>query len=136
MRKTKKILVCLLTAVMMLAALPAGVSAADGNSTTAGDFKITGGVDNTDFSYDNTSGVLTVNDGANLTISMADGATTPTSDRIVIAQSATATITLDEVSITAPQEKSAIEILSGSTLTLILSTGSESSLVGRKLGQQ
>ena len=98
------------------------------NNTVAGAFNITGGSSGTAYTYDD--GVLTVNNGANITISMSDGATAPTSDRIVIAQNATATITLNGVKINAPQQTSAIELSSGSNLTLILPTGSESNLVG------
>ena len=64
---------------------------------TVGAFTITG---NTAYSY--SDGVLTIKDGADITISMKDGATKPTSDRIVVAEGATATITLDGVKITAP----------------------------------
>ena len=93
------------------------------NNTVAGAFNITGGSSGTAYTY--ADGVLTVNNDANLTISMADGATDPTSARIVIAQSATATITLDGVSIKAPQQTSAIDLSTGSKLTLILPTGTE-----------
>lgn len=95
--------------------------------TVAGAFSITGGTNGTDYTY--ADNVLTVNDGANLTISMTDNTAT-TSDRIVIAQNATATITLDGVKIKAPQQTSAIDLSSGSKLTLILPTGTSSSLVG------
>lgn len=98
------------------------------NNTVVGAFNITGGTNGTDYTY--ADNVLTVNNGANITISMSDGATAPTSDRIVIAQNATATITLDGVKISAPQQTSAIDLSSGSKLTLILPTGMESSLVG------
>lgn len=97
------------------------------NNTVVGAFHITGGTNGTDYTY--ADGVLTVNNGANLTISMADNTAT-TSDRIVIAQNATATITLDGVEIKAPQQTSAIELSSGSKLTLILPTNSTSSLEG------
>lgn len=97
-----------------------------GNSAVAGAFRVSG--DSSGYSY--ADGVLTVNDGANLTISMASNSTSPTSDRIVIAQSATATITLDGVKINAPQQQSAIDLSVGSKLILILPTGTESSLVG------
>ena len=123
MRKIRNWLASM-TALALLALLPVTALAAD----ETGDFKITGGTEGTDYTY--ADGVLTVNNNADLTISMASNSITPTSDRIVVAASATATITLYGVSITAPQEKSAIEIPSGSTLTLILPTGSESSLVG------
>ena len=95
--------------------------------TVAGAFNITGGTNGTDYTY--ADNVLTVNNGANLTISMTDN-TAITSDRIVIAQNATATITLDGVKIKAPQQTSAIDLSSGSKLTLILPTNSTSSLEG------
>lgn len=96
------------------------------NSTVVGAFNITGGSSDTAYTY--ADGVLTVNNGADLTISMSDGATAPTSDRIVIAQNATATITLNGVKIKAPQQTSAVDLYSGSDLTLILAEGSENSL--------
>ena len=65
---------------------------------TAGAFTITGNTEG----YSYSDGVLTVQNGADITISMKDGATTPTSDRIVVAEGATATITLNGVNITAP----------------------------------
>ena len=98
------------------------------NNTVVGAFNITGGSSGTAYTY--SDGVLTVNNGANITISMSNGGTDPTSDRIVIAQSATATITLDGVEIKAPQQTSAIDLSSGSKLTLILPTNSTSSLEG------
>ena len=98
------------------------------NNTVVGAFNITGGSSGTAYTY--ADGVLTVNDGAHLTISMSGSSAAPTSDRIVIAQNATATITLNGVKIKAPQQTSAVDLSSGSKLTLILLTGSESSLVG------
>ena len=97
------------------------------NTLADSGFTVEGGTNGTAYTY--ADGVLTVNNGANLTISMTDNTAT-TSDRIVIAQSATATITLDGVKIKAPQQTSAIDLSSGSKLTLILPTGTSSSLVG------
>ncbi|MED9902667.1 MAG: InlB B-repeat-containing protein [Lachnospiraceae bacterium] len=95
------------------------------NNTVAGAFNITGGTKDTDYTY--ADNVLTVNDGANLTISMADNTAT-TSDRIVIAESATATITLDGVEISTGATTSAIDLSASSNLTLILSAGSDNNL--------
>ena len=67
-----------------------------------GGFTVTG--ESSSYSYSN--GVLTVNNGANITISMTSGATTPTNDRIVVAENATATITLNGVNITGPAQDS------------------------------
>ncbi|HIT34618.1 MAG TPA: InlB B-repeat-containing protein [Candidatus Faecousia intestinigallinarum] len=95
-----------------------------GNSKAVGDFLITGA----DSGYSYSSGVLTVNNGADITISMKDGATTPTSDRIVIASSATASITLDGVSISTGATTSAIDLSANSNLTLILPADSDNNL--------
>ena len=103
---------------------------------TTGAFKVTGGSEGTDYSYSN--GVLTVNSGANITVSMSDGATTPTSDRIVVAENATATITLNGVNITGasyniPNDEAAtspIDLAAGATLTVILNDNSTNTLTG------
>ena len=76
-----------------------------------------------------------MNDGANITISMANGATTPTSDRIVIAQNATATITLNNVYITPTDAGtsdgySGIDLGNGATLNLTLSDDSTNEING------
>ena len=98
-------------------------------------FNITGGTANTDYTYSN--GVLTVKNGANLTISMADGATTPTSDRIVVNTGASASITLNGVNITGAGTSdtntttySAITLSSNASLTLKLAQGSNNTLTG------
>ncbi len=82
-----------LGALLAVSAAPAVARAA-----TAGAFEVTG--DSEGYSY--SDGVLTVNDGADIAVSMADGATGLTSDRIVVAEGATTTITLDGVNITGP----------------------------------
>ena len=103
----------------------------------AGDFLVAGGTSGTDYTY--ADGVLTVNNGANLTISMAGGATAPTDDRIVVAEDATATVTLNGVNITGVKEEmtgtpaqSPIDLAAGATLTLILSDNSTNTLKGRE----
>ena len=102
----------------------------------AGAFEVTGGISGTDYSY--TNGVLTVYSGANIIISMANGATTPTSDRIVVAESAAATITLAGVNITGPANdsisgasaQSAIDIGNNAHLILNLSDNTNNTLTG------
>ena len=92
----RRIASVLLVACLLIGLLPTSALAAEPDAT-AGAFEVTGGTSGTDYSYSN--GVLTVNDGANITISMTSGATTPTTDRIVVAKNATATITLNGVNI-------------------------------------
>lgn len=118
---------------MFVSLIPVGAAPAQAAETkaTAGDFEVEG--DTSGYSY--TNGVLTVNDGANITISMANGATTPTSDRIVIAQNATATITLNNVYITPTDAGtsdgySGIDLGNGATLNLTLSDDSTNEING------
>ena len=87
-----------------------------------GAFNVSGGSEGNDYSY--SDGVLTINNGANLTIST----NSQTSDRIAIASGATATITLSSVNITASAGSPAIDIPSGSSLTLNLAEGSQNTL--------
>lgn len=134
MRKlSRKILSALLALAMFVSLIPVGAAPAQAAETkaTAGDFEVEG--DTSGYSY--TNGVLTVNDGANITISMANGATTPTSDRIVIAQNATATITLNNVYITPTDAGtsdgySGIDLGNGATLNLTLSDDSTNEING------
>ena len=128
----RKPLAALLTLALLVSLLPLGAAPAQA-ADTAGAFEVTGGTLGSDYSYSN--GVLTVNDGANITISMANGATTPTSDRIVIAQNATATITLNNVYITPTDAGtsdgySGIDLGNGATLNLTLSDDSTNEING------
>ena len=95
-----------------------------------GAFAIEGGTSGTNYTY--ADGVLTVKDGANITISMSGDTTTPspTNDQIVVEASATATITLNGVNIAAPDKQSAIDLLSGVKLTLNLADNSTNTLTG------
>ena len=100
-------------------------------SQSTGDFEITG--ESSNYSY--SEGVLTVNSGANITISMASGATTPTSDRIVV--NGNAEITLNGVNITAPSygattgnAQSAIDVSENAHLILNLSDNKNNTLTG------
>lgn len=133
MRKLgRKCMSALLALALLVSVLPFG--AAPAQADTAGAFEVTGGTLGSDYSYSN--GVLTVNDGANITISMASGATTPTSDRIVVAENATATITitLNDVNIKGSANNgnvpSAIDLSPNATLMLVLSENSTNTLAG------
>lgn len=67
----RKPLAALLTLALLVSLLPLGAAPAQAAETkaTAGEFEVEG--DTSGYSY--TNGVLTVNDGANITISMANG---------------------------------------------------------------
>ena len=128
----RKLLATILTLAMLVSLLPIGAAPAQA-AGDIGDFNVTG---NSSYSYAN--GVLTVNDGANITISMDSSETTPTSDRIVVAENATATITLAGVNIKGSDldsnqniaAKSAIDLSNGSILTIDLSANTENTLAG------
>ena len=103
-----------------------------------GAFNVTTNEGSSESAYTYSEGVLTVGDGANITISMASGATTPTNDRIVVAANATATITLNEVKITGPARdaesstpaQSAIDVEENAHLILNLSDNTTNALTG------
>ena len=130
----RRIASVLLTACLLIGLLPTSALAVE--TKAAGAFEVTGGTSGTTYSYED--GVLTVNSGANITISMANGATTPTSDRIVVAANATATITLNGVSITGPARdaesstpvQSAIDVGENARLILNLSDNTTNALTG------
>lgn len=129
----RRILPLLLSLALCLGMLPTAALAVE-TKETAGDFNVTG--DASGYSY--ADGVLTVKNNANITISMASGVTGPTSDRIVVAENATATITLAGVNIKGSDldsnqniaAKSAIDLSNGSILTIDLSTNTENTLTG------
>lgn len=93
-------------------------------AAAAGDFEVTGGTSGNDYSY--ADGVLTINDGAELTIS-TNG---QTSDYIVIASGAKATVILNGVNIGGAfdNEESAIDVSSGAALNIILQAGSTNTI--------
>ena len=115
--------------LLSLLLLPYGMRAETGEA-----FEVTGGTSGTDYSY--SDGVLTVNAGADITISMASGATEPTSDRIVV--NGNAKITLNGVNITGSKydningtdAQSAIDVSENATLILNLSESSQNTLTG------
>ena len=117
--------------------IPASV-AAEETKVTVGPFEITTNEGSDANSYIYSDGVLTVNDGADITISMTSGATEPTSDRIVVAENATATITLAGVNIMGSDldsnqniaAKCAIYLSNGSILAIDLSANTDNTLTG------
>ena len=119
---------------MFVSLIPVGAAPAQAAETkaTAGDFEVEG--DTSGYSY--TNGVLTVNDGADITISMANGATTPTSDRIVV--NGNAEITLNGVNITGAaygsingtDAQSPIDVSENATLILNLPESLQNTLIG------
>jgi len=136
----RKFLAALLTLAMLVSLLPisAAPAQAAGEGESTGAFNVTKNTGSSDNAYTYTNGVLTVNNGANITISMVNDATTPTSDRIVVAANATATITLAGVNIKGSDcdgaqviaAKSAIDLSNGSILTIALSKDTENTLAG------
>ena len=134
MRKlSRKFTSALLTLALLVSLLPIGAAPAQADT---GDFSVKNNTGSSNYTY--ADGVLTVNDGANITISMDSSETTPTSDRIVVAENATATITLAGVNIKGSDldsnqniaAKSAIDLSNGSILTIALSKDTENTLAG------
>ena len=136
-KQLRKTLAAILVLALLVSVLPIGAAPAQAaGERNTGVFNVSGGTSGTDYTY--SGGVLTVNDGANITISMDSDATTPTSDRIVVAENATATITLAGVNIKGSEldsthniaAKSAIDLSNGSILTIVLSKDTENTLTG------
>lgn len=138
--KRRKMLSILLCAALLFSTAPAVPALAVGDEvmdgaadagTQAGDLSVRGGTQDKDFTYDEEKHVLTIKGGADLTIS---GETT--ADRVVVAEDATAKVTLDGVSIIHPNESGkvnyddktdanagigALTLNDGASLTLTLS---------------
>ena len=112
-RRLGAFLLCL---ILLAGLLPVTAGAATGG------FTVSGGTENTDYSY--SSGVLTINTNTHLTISTSS----QTSDRIVIGDGVHANLTLSGVNITAPANTSAIDVPSGASLTLTLANSSTNTL--------
>ena len=136
-KQLRKTLAAILVLALLVSVLPIGAAPAQAaGERNTGVFNVSGGTSGTDYTY--SGGVLTVNDGANITISMDSDATTPTSDRIVVAENATATITLAGANIKGSEldsthniaAKSAIDLSNGSILTIVLSKDTENTLTG------
>lgn len=136
----RKLLTTILTLALLVSLLPIGAAPAQaaGEGESTGAFNVIKNTGSSDNAYTYTNGVLTVNNGANIIISMDNDATTPTSDRIVVAENATATITLAGVNIKGSDRdgaqniaaKSAIDLSNGSILTIDLSANAENTLTG------
>ena len=136
----RKLLATILTLALLVSLLPIGAAPAQaaGEGESTGAFNVTKNTGSSDNAYTYTNGVLTVNNGANIIISMDNDATTPTSDRIVVAENATATITLAGVNIKGSEldsnqniaAKSAIDLSNGSILTIDLSANTSNTLTG------
>ena len=127
----KRIGAFLLCFALLIGLLPTSALAAEATNADTEAFEVTGDIS----SYSYNEGVLTVNNGANITISMASGATEPASDRIVVAANATATITLAGVKITPTDAGtddgySGIDLGSGATLNITLQSGSSNVING------
>ena len=91
MFKISKIITAVLLTLAMSVLVFNGVSV---SAETVGAFTVEGGTDGIDYTYDSTTGVLTINTATPLTISG-----TSTSDRIEVASGISANITLSGVSI-------------------------------------
>ena len=129
----QRISALLLCLALCLGMLPTSALAAEPKATV-GAFEVSGGTSGTAYSYED--GVLTVNSGANITISMASGAAEPTSNRITV--TGNAEITLNGVNITGSEyddinvtnAQSAIDVSDNATLILNLSESSQNTLTG------
>ena len=137
-------------AVMFLAATLIGssvnvptltVKAEETESATTNPFTITGGTENSDFTFsqsDTTGATLTINTGTPLTIS-GGTAGSPITGQIVIASGVEADLTLNGLYLTgvgasrdntSKNAVSAIDLTSSSELTLTLAANSENKLTG------
>ena len=95
-------------------------------------YLITGGTPSQDYTLDDSTNTLTINSNTPLTIST--NATDAITGQIVVAQNVNAKLTLNMVNISAPEGKSAIELSSGSSLTLTLTSYTSNSLTGGNCG--
>ena len=126
----QRIFSILLVLALCLGMLPTSALAVE--TKAAGAFEVAG--ESSSYSY--ADGVLTVNAGADITISMANGATTPTSDRIVV--NGNAEITLSGVKITGSEydsnngtsAQSAIDVSENAQLILNLKENTSNTLTG------
>ena len=101
------------------------------NEQTTGAFTVTDGTLGTDYTYDNNNKVLTINTGTAITIKNTDPST-PTNDRIEVAEGVSANITLAGVNIdvSSMSDTAAFKIADDSTgnVTITLADGSENTL--------
>lgn len=110
--KLKRLLSTLMCMALIFTLLPMTAWAAQGS-----DFAITG--NSTGYTYD-ASGVLTFTQDGTYTVSMAEGVTQTTTDRIVIASGVTADITLSGVDIDVSGANQCAFDMTGATVNLTL----------------
>lgn len=125
----RKLTSSLLALALLVSLLPIG--AAPAQADTAGAFTVTKNESSSDNAYTYSNGVLTVNDGAKLTIST----NSQISDRIVISDNANVELTLAGVTIVAPYGElsdadSAIDVGDGAILSITLQAESSNTITG------
>ena len=125
----RKLTSSLLALALLVSLLPIG--AAPAQADTAGAFTVTKNEGSSDNAYTYSNGVLTVNDGAKLTIST----NSQISDRIVISDNANVELTLAGVTIVAPYGElsdadSAIDVGDGAILSITLQAESSNTITG------
>lgn len=129
----KRILSLILTLCTLAVLAAAFATAAFATSVTVGDFTVTtDGTLGTDYSFDATSGVLTVLSATSIKIENTDK-TTATSHRIVVASGVSANITLAGVNIEC-SSGSPFEIAANSTgnVTITLADGTTNTLMATR----
>ncbi|MBP1547798.1 MAG: hypothetical protein J6A37_14545 [Oscillospiraceae bacterium] len=92
---------------------------------STGDFTVTGGTYGTDYTYDESTGTLTVLTGTALTIEGTGNATT---DKIKIANGTTANVTIRNVNIDVSSTSNAIALLVGNNSSLNLTVSGNNTL--------
>lgn len=121
----KKILALFLCTAVTALTFPISVLAS-GTETKA--FSIEGGTLGTQYTYENN--ILTFTQNGTYTVSMAEGTASTATDRIVVANSVQASITLDGVNIdvSGMSTTSALDMSSAGACTVTLAAGSSNSL--------
>ena len=126
-----------LLGLALVTALCAVLLCTGATADEVGDFTVTGGAENKDYSY--ADGVLTILSSEPLTISNKD-ANTSTNNRIVIGSGVTANLTFADVNIKLGKNEgtngvSAVTVPSGATLNLTLADGSVNTVIGDTNGK-
>lgn len=121
----KKVLALFLCAAIITLTFPCRVLAS-GTETRA--FHVEGGTLGTQYTYE--SHVLTFTQNGTYTVSMADGVTSTSTDRIAVANSVQATIILDgvKIDVSGISTTSALDMSGAGACTVTLAAGSNSSL--------
>lgn len=123
--KRKHVLIIGMLSFLLLIMQP--TQSVKAEEVTVGDFIVTGGILDTDYSYNSTNGILEIKTGEAIHIKNADPET-PTNNRIQIASETNANITLSGVNIYA--ERSPLVIDEMASLNLILAEGTTNTLIG------